>query len=164
MAAGYTPIGCERSGAAHSYRQVPGEGRSRVGLLGHPMKAESDRLLPVPSVVFTDPQVGSVPDSAEREATEHGMTVRVVQVDLGNVAAASIWGEGMSGPCQLVVDRGAGIIVGATFVGPEVGEMLHAATIAVVGRVPIERLRHAVAAYPTMSEVWLELVERYFDD
>ena len=132
-----------------------------AGLSGREMSAESDRDA-VPSVTFTDPQVGSV-GLTEREARERGLTVKISRVDLGAVAAASIWGEGVGGTCQLVVDGGTGVIVGATFIGPESGEMLHAATIAVVGRVPMERLRHAIASFPTLSEVWLELVERYFD-
>jgi len=37
--------------------------------------------------------------------------------------------------------------------------MIHAATIAVVGEVPLDRLWHAVPSYPTMSEVWLRLLE-----
>jgi len=36
---------------------------------------------------------------------------------------------------------------------------LHAATIAIVGEVPVERLRHAVPCFPTRSEVWLNLLE-----
>ena len=41
--------------------------------------------------------------------------------------------------------------------------MSDAATIAVVGEVPIARLWHAVPAYPTISEVWLRLLEAYRD-
>jgi pyruvate/2-oxoglutarate dehydrogenase complex dihydrolipoamide dehydrogenase (E3) component len=54
------------------------------------------------------------------------------------------------------------VIVGATFTGPDTGEALHAATVAIVGEVPMERLRHAVAAFPTLSEVWLELTLAYW--
>jgi dihydrolipoamide dehydrogenase len=61
----------------------------------------------------------------------------------------------------MVVDTDREVIVGMTFVGPEVGEMIHSATIAVVGQVPINRLWHAVPSYPTMSEIWLRLLETY---
>jgi len=44
-------------------------------------------------------------------------------------------------------------------VGADVAEMLHAATVAIVGEIPLERLWHAVPAYPTISEVWLRLLE-----
>ena len=50
---------------------------------------------------------------------------------------------------------------GTTFVGPETAEWVHAATIAVVGEVPIDRLWHAVPTFPTRSEVWLYLMEEY---
>jgi pyruvate/2-oxoglutarate dehydrogenase complex dihydrolipoamide dehydrogenase (E3) component len=53
------------------------------------------------------------------------------------------------------------VLLGATFVGPDVGELLQAATIAVVGKVPPDRLWHAVPACPTVSEVWLRLLETY---
>ena len=53
------------------------------------------------------------------------------------------------------------VLIGATFVGPDVAELLHAATIAVVGEVPIHRLWHAVPSYPTLSEVWRRLLEQY---
>ena len=51
------------------------------------------------------------------------------------------------------------MVVGATFVGPDAAEMLHAATIAVVGELPLARLWHAVPSYPTVSEVWLRFAE-----
>ena len=53
------------------------------------------------------------------------------------------------------------MLLGVTFIGPAVAELLQAATIAVVGEVPISRLWHAVPAYPTISEIWLRLLEAY---
>ena len=61
----------------------------------------------------------------------------------------------------MVVDEAARVIVGATFVGADVAELLHAATIAVVAEVPLDDLWHAVPAFPTRSEVWLRLLEEY---
>jgi len=54
--------------------------------------------------------------------------------------------------------------VGATFVGPRVGELLHAATIAIIGKVSLHTLWHAIPAFPTVSEVWLRLLEAYRDE
>ncbi|MEP7764271.1 NAD(P)/FAD-dependent oxidoreductase [Sanguibacter sp. 25GB23B1] len=112
----------------------------------------------VPQVVFTRPEVASVglTESAARDA---GLTVRTVDYAMGSVAGASVSADGYEGTAQIVIDTDRGVIVGATFVGPEVAEMLHAATVAVVGEVPLERLWHAVPAYPTVSEVWLRLLE-----
>ncbi len=112
----------------------------------------------IPRVVFTDPQVAAV-GRIEQQAREDGLTVRTVTYDIGHTAGGALRGKGVSGTAKLVIDDDRDVIVGATFVGPEVGEMLHAATIAVVGEVPISTLWHAVPAFPTMSEVWLRLLE-----
>jgi pyruvate/2-oxoglutarate dehydrogenase complex dihydrolipoamide dehydrogenase (E3) component len=114
----------------------------------------------VTSVVFTDPQVAEV-GMTEKRARDKRIDVAVFRVDINSVAAASIEGSDVVGAAQLVIDRASETIVGATFVGPDIGEMLHSATIAVIGRVPIELLRHAVAAFPSLSEIWLELIEGY---
>ena len=70
-------------------------------------------------------------------------------------------GNGMKGTSQLVVDDDRRVIVGATFTGPDMQELLHSATIAVVAEVPLETLWHAVPSFPTVSEVWLRLLEDY---
>jgi dihydrolipoamide dehydrogenase len=77
------------------------------------------------------------------------------------VAGGSYVGRGADALARLIVDDERRVLVGATFVGPEVGEFLHAATIAIVGEVPLERLWHAVPSFPTRSEVWLRLFEKY---
>jgi len=111
-------------------------------------------------VVFTEPQVAWV-GRTEQAARDAGLEVRVVRCELADVAGATVAGEHYGGRAQIVVDEARRVIVGATFVGPDAGEMLHAATIAVVGEVPLDRLWHAVPAYPTVSEVWLRLLEAY---
>jgi dihydrolipoamide dehydrogenase len=123
------------------------------------LRATSDAAA-VPQVVFTDPQACSV-GLTEHEAHERGIPVRVVSYELGNVAGASLQGDGYSGRAALVVDESRRVVVGATFVGPEVAELLHSATVAVVGEVTMDRLWHAVPSYPTVSEVWLRLLEEY---
>ena len=62
---------------------------------------------------------------------------------------------------KFVVDDARRVVVGATFVGPGVGELTHAATIAIVGEVTLDRLWHATPAFPTLSEVWLRFLETY---
>jgi pyruvate/2-oxoglutarate dehydrogenase complex dihydrolipoamide dehydrogenase (E3) component len=61
----------------------------------------------------------------------------------------------------MVVDEQREVVLGVTFAGPDVAELLQSATIAVVGEVPLARLWHAVPAYPTVSEIWLRLLETY---
>ena len=114
----------------------------------------------VPQVVFTFPQVCSVGLTAAA-ASERGLNTRVVDYDLAKVAGASLLADDYQGHAMLVVDEDRHVVVGATFVGPDVAELLHSATIAVVGEVPLDRLWHAVPSYPTVSEVWLRLLEEY---
>jgi len=114
----------------------------------------------VPQVTFSDPEVASV-GLTSVQAEKAGYVIRVVDYDLGAVAGASVHADGYSGKARMVVDEERQVILGVTFVGQDVSEMLHAATIAVVGEVPIARLWHAVPAYPTMNEVWLRLLETY---
>ena len=52
-------------------------------------------------------------------------------------------------------------VAGATFTGPGVQELLHSATVAICGGVTVDRLWHAVPSFPTISEVWLHLLEAY---
>lgn len=114
----------------------------------------------VPRVVFTDPQIAAV-GLTEQEARDRGLSVRAVQHRTGHVAGSSVLGRGIKGTSQLLIDENRRVVVGATFVGPGTGELLHAATIAIVGEVPIDTLWHAIPPFPTVSEVWLRLLEAY---
>ncbi|WP_174505117.1 dihydrolipoyl dehydrogenase family protein [Streptacidiphilus carbonis] len=116
----------------------------------------------VPQVVFTDPEVAAVGLTAAA-AERAGLRTRVVDYDLAAVAGASLFADGYRGHARMVVDLDRGVLVGVTFVGSGVAELLHSATVAVVGEVPLDRLWHAVPSYPTISEVWLRLLEAYRD-
>jgi pyruvate/2-oxoglutarate dehydrogenase complex dihydrolipoamide dehydrogenase (E3) component len=112
-----------------------------------------------PRVTFTDPQVAAVGYTLAA-AQEAGLNARAVEVSTQGSAGASFYGrDDAIGTTRLVVDDDAGVLLGATFTGPEVAEFLQAATIAVVARVPLEMLAHAIPAFPTRSELWLYLME-----
>jgi dihydrolipoamide dehydrogenase len=113
-----------------------------------------------PRVVFTDPQVAAVGHTLE-SAFAAGIEARAVDHPTSEVAGGSFYGRGAVGLSRLVVDEERGMLVGATFTGPDVAEFVHAATIAIVGEVPLERLWHAPPPFPTRSEVWLRLLEAY---
>ncbi|MFF9019678.1 dihydrolipoyl dehydrogenase family protein [Streptomyces eurythermus] len=117
----------------------------------------------VPQVVFTDPEAAAVGLSLA-EAEQAGHRVRAVDVEFSSVAGAGLYGDGYRGRARMVVDLEDEILRGVTFVGPGVGELIHSATIAITGRVPVGRLWHAVPSYPTLSEVWLRLLEAYRDN
>lgn len=130
---------------------------ARANGTGDGPRARADHL-GAPQVVFTDPQVASA-GLTEAAARERGLAVTTSEYDIGQVAGASLLADGYTGRAKLVLDAGTGIVVGATFVGQEVAELAHAATVAVVGGLTVEQLWHAVPAYPTVSEVWLRLLE-----
>jgi pyruvate/2-oxoglutarate dehydrogenase complex dihydrolipoamide dehydrogenase (E3) component len=114
----------------------------------------------VPRVTFTDPQVCAV-GLTEAQARDKGLEVTVVRYGTGDVPGAYTLGNGVRGTSQLVVDNARRVVVGATFTGPGLQELLHSATVAVVAEVPVDRLWHAVPSFPTVSEVWLHLLEAY---
>jgi len=114
----------------------------------------------VPRVTFTDPQVCAVGLTAA-QAAERGLNVRVVDHPTGGVAGAGVAGTGFAGTSRLVVDERRSVIVGATFTGPATAELLHSATVAIAGEVTLDRLWHAIPSFPTVSEVWLRLLEAY---
>jgi len=113
-----------------------------------------------PRVVFTDPQVAAVGHTLE-SAQKQGFAAVAIDHPTAGIAGSSFYGRNAPGTTRLVFDAGRDVLVGATFVGPEVAELLHAATIAIVAEVPAARLAHAVPAFPTRSEIWLRLLEKY---
>ncbi len=126
-------------------------------ILGHEAKASAEAL-GSPHVTFTDPQVASVGKTLE-EARGEGIDATAADVSTSGNAGASFYGKDTPGTSRIVVDQDRGVIIGATFVGFETADFLQAATVAVVGEVPVERLHHAIAPFPSRSEVWLKLLE-----
>jgi pyruvate/2-oxoglutarate dehydrogenase complex dihydrolipoamide dehydrogenase (E3) component len=114
----------------------------------------------IPQVIFTDPEVTAV-GLNEAQARKKGYKIRCVEYEIGSVTGAYLYADGYKGRAKAVVDEERHVLLGVTFVGPDVSELLHSATIAVVGQVPIKRLWHAVPSFPTISEIWLRLLETY---
>ncbi|MFG2352281.1 dihydrolipoyl dehydrogenase family protein [Streptomyces sp. NPDC048521] len=112
----------------------------------------------LPQVVFTDPEVGSA-GLTERQARDAGIDVEVVEYDLAALAGTYVMRSDYRGQAKLVVDRTDDVVVGATFVGAGIAELVHSATTAIVGRIPLSTLWHVVPSYPTASEIWLRLLE-----
>jgi dihydrolipoamide dehydrogenase len=131
-------------------------------ILGEDAVATSDGPI-APRVVFTDPQVAAV-GLTLAGAREAGIDAEAIDLPTGGSAGASFYGRGAPGTTRFVVDTEREVLVGVTFVGPEVADFLQAATIAVVGEVPLSRLVHAIAPFPTRSELWLKFIEAYESD
>ncbi|MBB1253408.1 NAD(P)/FAD-dependent oxidoreductase [Streptomyces sp. OF3] len=147
------------AGAAIAARAHAGAALDTARWGAHQATADRDA---VTQVVFGVPEAAAVGLTVQ-EAERRGLRVRAVDFDLGKVSGASLFADDYRGRARMVVDRERAVLVGATFVGPGVSELLHAASVAVVGEVPVERLWHAVPAYPTISEIWLRLLETWRD-
>jgi dihydrolipoamide dehydrogenase len=128
-------------------------------ILGKEVAATADGRMS-PRVIFTDPQVAAVGHTL-KSAREAGIDARAVDHPTQGVAGGSFYGRDAAGTTRIVVDERRRVLVGATFTGPDVGEFVHAATIAIVGEVALDRLWHAIPSFPTRSEVWLRLLQAY---
>jgi pyruvate/2-oxoglutarate dehydrogenase complex dihydrolipoamide dehydrogenase (E3) component len=128
-------------------------------LLGREVAAVAEGI-GSPRVTFTDPQVAAVGKTLS-QAREAGLDARAVDVPTDGSPGASFQGKDTGGTSRIVVDQTRGTIVGATFTGFETADFLQAATVAIVGEVPLSSLRHAIAPYPSRSEIWLKLLEKY---
>ncbi|MFJ9680557.1 dihydrolipoyl dehydrogenase family protein [Streptomyces sp. NPDC101194] len=111
----------------------------------------------VPQVFFTDPEAAAVGLTAE-QAARAGHRIKVVDLDFDAAQGADLYADDYQGHARMVVDLDREVLLGVTFVGPGTSELLHSATVAVVGEVPLKRLRHAIACFPTVSEIWLFLL------
>jgi pyruvate/2-oxoglutarate dehydrogenase complex dihydrolipoamide dehydrogenase (E3) component len=127
-------------------------------ILGRDASLRTDGALS-PRLIFTEPQIAAVGHTLA-SAQEAGLNVRAVDRPVGADAGGSFVGHGAPGAARIVIDDDRRTLVGATFVGVEVAEWLHAATIAIVGELTLEQLVHAVPSFPTRSEIWLELIEK----
>ncbi|MEV7238431.1 NAD(P)/FAD-dependent oxidoreductase [Streptomyces sp. NPDC051020] len=114
----------------------------------------------VPQVFFTDPEAAAVGLTAE-QATQAGHRIKTVDLDFDAAQGANLYADNYRGHARMVVDLDREVLLGVTFVGPGVSELLHSATVAVAGEVPLKRLRHAIACFPTVSEIWLFLLAAY---
>ncbi|MDO9410615.1 NAD(P)/FAD-dependent oxidoreductase [Patulibacter sp.] len=112
-----------------------------------------------PRVTFTEPQVAAVGYTLQ-DAKDAGIDAIAIDVPSDGNAGASFIGKGAGGTTRFVIDPEANILVGATFTGAGIAEQLHAATIAVAGRVPLDVLDRATPAFPTRTETWLRLMDK----
>lgn len=171
LTAGRVPEWLHAVGDASGGAMLTHMGKYQARVIGERIAAQAlgrrpDEIpdsVPVPQVIFTEPQLAHT-GLTEQQARDQGLDVAVSAVDYNSVAGASLLRDDLSGHANLVVNKATRTIVGATFVGPEVGELIHGATMAIVGATPIPLLRHAVPSYPTASELWLRLIEALPDE
>ncbi len=113
----------------------------------------------VPRVVFSDPEVGAT-GLTSAQARERGLDVTTATVDLYEAIARPVtYGKGIGGRLGLLADRKLGILLGAWAVGPEAGEWIHLAVLAIRAATPIPVLRDVIEQFPTFSEAYLSGLE-----
>jgi pyruvate/2-oxoglutarate dehydrogenase complex dihydrolipoamide dehydrogenase (E3) component len=115
-------------------------------ILGHETDEGDYRALP--RVTFSDPEVGAV-GMTEKQARDAGVDVATGTTQVPTTAREWIHKPGNDGFIKLVADAKAGILVGATSVGPHGGEVLGLLSLAVHARVPVRTMREMIYAYPT---------------
>jgi len=105
-------------------------------------------------VIFTEPQVVWV-GRTESQARAEGFVVRTRTARYpGTLSFLALFRDDFQGWAKLVINAETNTLLGATFVGPEFSELVQAATLAIVAKVPVSLLRHAVAPHPTVNQVW----------
>ena len=166
ISAGRLPDWLHAVGDASGEAPLTHWGKYRARVLGAQIRARAigeefetaPEDVPVPQVVYSDPQVASV-GMTEAEARDNRYEVEISQLLFASSAGTSLLRDDAEGTAQIVIDARSGMLLGATFVGPEASELIHPATVAIVGEVPVHVLRHAVPSFPAASELWLPLLE-----
>jgi len=151
----YQARACAATIAARAHGDTVGDPTARWSQF----RATTDHTA-VPQVIFSDPQVATV-GVTETAARTMKVNVKAVDCDIGAVDGAELHTDGYAGHAKIIIDENRHLLVGATFIGPQVGDLLQAATIAIVGEVPLDRLWNAIPSFPTVSEAWLSLLENY---
>ena len=107
-------------------------------------------LRAIPRAVYTDPETGSVGLLLE-EARKQGIDAEELTADLATSAKG--YAAEAEGHVSIVVDRGAGTLVGAFIAGPGASEAVHEAVLAVKLQTPIGVLADTIHAFPTVARV-----------
>jgi pyruvate/2-oxoglutarate dehydrogenase complex dihydrolipoamide dehydrogenase (E3) component len=102
----------------------------------------------VPRATLTDPEVGGV-GMTETDARAAGIDVVTTTKRVPATFRGWLHGPGNAGIVKLIADRRAGVLVGATAVGADGGEVLGLLSLAVHARVPIVQLQSMIYAFPT---------------
>ena len=115
-----------------------------ANILGEPREAHYDAI---PDVVYTDPQAASV------GATEAPFSATVPVSDVAKTATYTHDYARSNGFLTLLSDGDR--LTGASALGPEAGEWLQQATLAIRARVPLPLLRDVIQPFPTFSEIYV---------
>lgn len=111
----------------------------------------------VPQVIFTDPVVASV-GLTRTAAKAQGLSFREITAPMTSPGYNIHSDEPASSWAQWLLDDD-NRLVGATFVGTDAAEVLHASTMAIVGGITLDRMMHAIPSFPTLSWMYYNLMD-----
>ena len=120
----------------------------RDNLFNGASKTTEDRI--VSYTLFTDPQLGRV-GLTEAQAREHGHDIEVAEMPMTHVARALEVDESR-GLMRAIVDADTKQLLGAAILGIEGGELMSVLQTAMMGKIPVTRLKEAPYAHPTLAE------------
>jgi pyruvate/2-oxoglutarate dehydrogenase complex dihydrolipoamide dehydrogenase (E3) component len=124
-----------------------------ANILGEPRRANYEA---VPRVTYTDPQAAAV-------GTDSGRFSAMVPVsDLPKTATYTRAYADSNGFLTLLSDGER--LTGAYALGPEAGEWLQQATVAIRGHVPLEVLSDTIQPFPTFSEIYINALKALRDE
>jgi pyruvate/2-oxoglutarate dehydrogenase complex dihydrolipoamide dehydrogenase (E3) component len=119
-----------------------------ANILGEPREARYEAM---PDVVYTDPQAAAV------GATEARFTATVAVSEVAKTATYTRAYAQSNGFMTLLSDGER--LTGAYALGPEAGEWLQQATLAIRARVPLDVLRDVIQPFPTFSEIYVDALK-----
>jgi len=147
-APGVYALGDVKGGPAFTHISYDDYRIIRTNLLQGGSACITDRLLPY--AVFIDPQLGRI-GMSEKEARRQGRAYRVAKIPMSHVARALELDESR-GFMKALVDPESRTLLGAAVLGIEGGEIMATLQLAMMGKVPYDRLRDTVFAHPTLAE------------
>ena len=133
------------------------QGRAAVEIINGKNVVYAPRAFP--AVVFTDPEIAWC-GLTEQEARARALDVRILRFPHAASGRARTVGD-TAGLTKLVADAGAGRILGAGIVGPNAGELIGEAVLAVEMGATAMDLALTIHPHPTMSETLMEAAETY---
>jgi probable pyridine nucleotide-disulfide oxidoreductase len=104
----------------------------------------------VPYTVFLSPELARI-GLTETQARAEGREITVARIAVAAIPRAKTLRE-TSGHWKVVIDDATDEILGAALLGHESGEVIAAVQMAMLGRLPYQRVRDAVITHPTMAE------------
>lgn len=115
----------------------------------------------IPRVVFSDPEIAAAGLTRD-QAEEQGIRIEAVELDLAKaIARPWIYDQDPRGHLGLLADADRKVLVGAWAVGPQAGEWIHHASLAIRTGIPLEVLRDQIAQFPTFHEAYYEALEKF---